>query len=645
MISKCFENKFTISNICSYLSPMEIISFSLCNKTIYDQLNPSKNAFINNIMYCHISQTFFEFDEKESNSKKERQKFMRNLWRSSVNWKMYLNQISKLFKFYPDPDPEFGSKTSKFVLDSFKVHLHSLNLLQENTNLEFSYSTLHQLFYYDAISREIYKDKNYINDNDIINKRKNCKQIQIILRENLPFENELKNFNYVYDEWKNNQEYQIVFNNIINYEFEKLEKIYDNLEQNANNTKLNRIIYFILWVNKCLITHCIYTYETIVRYENSSDEKKFLVDSINQYDKYIKTSLLINSNYDNINLLMNYVKTYVMNNSDNSKKFSLYELSRKIYEKNVFDKISKKLIEKTSFLLKEYYEKKFDEESQNEENNKDKKQNENNDDDYQINFDELDEIIYTNDNTNDEAYDNKILIDKIISSVLDININKYNANAINHSEIKLLKEYETILNSKLCEIIQKKINEDENISKIYDFLEKSLKDEKINYFSFIPNQDSLKIINRTVNRTKKNLLQDTFKTISGFLLQKLIKDFSSRIRINNNERKLYIKGNEIRVDYKCDLTDFNQERIKKIEGKVQEEIKNIKTCLNERNKNGYNVNDTLKLVNEYIDNDGIEIVLFVKKMLYFYFKELESYEEKDQKVFNILTNKGNIGEN
>ena len=559
---------------------------------------------------------------------------MENPWRSSVNWKMYLNQISKLFKFYPDP------KTSKFVLDSFKVHLHSLDLPQENTNLEFSYSTSHQLFYYDAISREFYKDENHINYNDdIVNERKNCKQIQIILREKLPFENELKNFNYVYDEWKSNQKYQIVLNNIINYEFEKLEKIY---EQNVNNTEMNRIIYFILWVNKCLITHCTYTYETIVRYENNPDEKKFLVDYINQYVKYINASLLINSNYDNVNILMNYIKTYVKNNSNNSNKFSLYELSRKIFEKKVFDKISEKVIEKTSFLLEKYYEKKFDEKSQNEENNK------NNDDDYQMNYDELDEIDEINyinddrnDDINDETYDNKVLIDKIISSVLDININTYNANAINNSQIKLLKEYENILNSKLCEIIQKKINEDENISKIYDFLEKSLKDEIINYFSFIQNQDSLKLI----NRTKKNLLQDTFKTINGFLLQKLIKDFSSRIRINNNERKLYIKDNEIRVDYKCDLTDFNREKIMKIEEKVQKEINNIKTYLYERNINGYNVNDTLKLVNEYIDNDGIEIVLFVKKMIYFYFKELEFYEEKDQKVFNTLTNKGNIGEN
>ena len=74
-----------------------------------------------------------------------------------------------------------------------------------------------------------------------------------------------------------------------------------------------------------------------------------------------------------------------------------------------------------------------------------------------------------------------------------------------------------------------------------------------------------------------------------------------------------------------------------IEAKVKEEINNIKSCIYEKNIKGYNVNDTIKLVNEYMDNDGIEIVLLVKKMIYFYFKEMQIYEEKDKKIFNILS--------
>lgn len=639
MSSQCFYNKYLLTNICSYNTPKEIILFSSCNKTISDNLNPSNNSVINNIMYYHVSQTIFEFDEEESNTKKERKNVMGNSWKSSVNWNLYLNQISKLFKLYPDP------KISKSVFDYFKIHLYLSDLRKENNNLEYSFSSSHMLFSYDVNFREACKRnyyENYINNNYIINKGKNCKQIQV-LKEQLPFESNLKNFYDEYNEMKSNEEYKSVINNIINYDCETLEKIYDNLEHN-NNNKINSIIYFILWINKCLLTHCIYTYESIVRFVNSSDEKPFLVNYANKYDEYINVSLLINSNYDNVNIIMNYVNQYIMNNSENSTKFSLYELARKIFKKNVFDKISETVYEKTSFLLKEYYEKKFDETNQNDENNKDKEENEDYDD-YEMNYDELDDTNDTSENMEESKneFDNKALIEKTINTILDINIDRNNANAINHSQIKLSAEYEKIeglLNSKLCEIIQKKLNEEEKDSEIFEILEKSLKNEKNNYFSFYYNKHSLKII----NRTKKNLLKSTFKTMCGNLLQKLIKDFASRLRINNNERKLYIKSNEIEVDYKCDLTDFSQEKIMKIEGKVQEEINNIKTRLYERNINGYNVNDTFNLVNQYIDNDGIEIVLLVKKMIYFYFKELEFYEEKDQKVFNLLTNKGNLGE-
>ena len=642
MSSQCFYNKHMLTNICSYITPKEIILFSSCNKTINDNLNPSNNSVINNIMYYHVSQTIFEFDEEESNTKKERKNVMENSWKSSVNWNLYLNQISKLFKLYPDP------KISKSVFDFFKIHLYLSDLRKENNNLEYSFSSSHMLFSYDANFRETCKRnyyEKYINNNYIINKGKNCKQIQV-LKEKLPFENNLKNFYDEYNEMKSNKEYKSVINNIINYDFETLEKIYDNLEQNNNNNKINRIIYFILWVNKCLITHCIYTYETIVRFVNSSDEKPFLVNYTNKYDEYTNVSLLINSNYDNVNIIMNYVNKYLMNNNENSTKFSLYELARKIFKKNVFDKISETIYEKTSLLLKEYYKNKFDENNKNVENNKDKEQNEDCDD-YEMDYEELDDTNDTSENMeerkNELVIDIKALIEKTINTILDINIDRNNANAINHSQIKLSTEYEKIeglLNSKLCEIIQKKLNEEEKDSEIFEILEKSLKNEKKNYFSFFYNKDSLKII----NRTKKNLLTSTFKIMCGNLLQKLIKDFASRLRTNNNERKLYIKSNEIEVDYKCDLSDFSQEKIMKIEGKVKEEINNIKTRLYERNINGYNINDTFNLVNQYIDNDGIEIVLLVKKMIYFYFKELEFYEEKDQKVFNLLTNKENLGE-
>jgi hypothetical protein len=240
----------------------------------------------------------------------------------------------------------------------------------------------------------------------------------------------------------------------------------------------------------------------------------------------------------------------------------------------------------------------------------------------------------------DRNNDNKVVIDKILNSVLDLSINKNNANAINHSQIKLSEEYEKIENllvSKLCENLQKKLEEEgDKISKNYEILENFLKYQKRKRFSRVDNNNSLKII----NRTRKKLLQSTFKIMCDYILPKIMNDFNSRLKINNNERKLYIDYNEIlnKVNYQGDLSDFNQSKKMKIEEKVQEEINNIKSRLYERNINGYDVNDTNKLVNEYMDNDGIEIVFLVKKMIYFYFKELEFYEEKDQKVYNSLTN-------
>ena len=123
MSSQCFENKNMLNYICSFLNAKEIISFSLCNKTIKVLLDPSMNSVVNNIMYYYTSQKFFEFDEEESNSKKERKIIMEKSWKSSVNWKLYLNSIFGHFRIYPD------QKIANMVFDSFKIHLYSSLLI------------------------------------------------------------------------------------------------------------------------------------------------------------------------------------------------------------------------------------------------------------------------------------------------------------------------------------------------------------------------------------------------------------------------------------------------------------------------------------------------------------------------------------
>ena len=39
-----------------------------------------------------------------------------------------------------------------------------------------------------------------------------------------------------------------------------------------------------------------------------------------------------------------------------------------------------------------------------------------------------------------------------------------------------------------------------------------------------------------------------------------------------------------------------------------------------------------------MDNNGIEYVFLIKKIIYFYFKEMEIYGNNDQKIYNKLSN-------
>ena len=640
MNSKCFKNEYLTTTIVMYLNPKEIISFSSCNKTINRILNPSNNKTINTIFYFYTSQKFFESNDNSEVIKynKNKKNLLGSYWKSNINWKLYLSQITRHFKLYPD------EKISNIVLKTFQVHLFLPELRKSNPILEQNNSSIHQLFSYDQKFMENclqnYYDK-YINANYIINQGKNGNEVKIF-RTDLPFEDELKYFINVYNDIRSNDEYKYVIYTINNYDFEELEKIYENI---VNKNNVNKIIYFILWLNKSLIMYSMSTYESIVKYINDKEEHKFLVDYVNKYNDYINASLLINTKFQNVNIIMNFLNKYIMNNKNNDNKFSLYTLARKIFKKNIYEKVVQNILPKFSSLLNKYYITKFNN------NFKDEKEEQFEDDYDFLNADELmddEELSDTNDNSeNNMSLDEIILsknyekpdfgiLDNIISSIVDMEIDQNNANGINHSLLKLSKTYEQLeelLVSKFSEKINQQLNEGKSASELFEILKKVFETNKKGSMNFLQNNNSLKII----NRTKKTMLNGAFKTLCRNIFPKIMNDFDSRLVSNMNQRKLKFYNNEIKTEYKCDLSDYSNKMKMTIEGKVQEEINNIKACLYGQNIKGYNIDDTNKLVNEYMDSDAIEIVLLVKKMIYFYFKELANYEEKDKKIECILT--------
>ena len=618
-----------------FLEPNEIISFSASNKTINENLKASNNPAINNIFHSHVTKRCFETEDDDIElalfNKKNRNDILENSWKSNINWNLYLNYFFKHFKLYQD------NQISKMVLDSFKYHMYLPDLRKENNNLEFPYSTLHQTHCYDTKFKEICTYNyygNFINNYYIKNHGNGC-NIKI-LKQGYPFENELKNFINTYDEIISNNDYKEVINNIINYDFEKLEEIYENVKKNRN--KINNIIYFILWANKSFIWYCMYILENINRFEDDKDEKKFLNEIICKYNNYINSILLINHNFENVNIIINYLNYFIVNNNA-SEKFSLYELARKIYKKTVYDKISEQINNKTSLFYKKVLNNIINNQNQIEDEDKDKDEdNEMNDtndtSDCEMSLDDICEQY--------KEKNEKEILENIINNILDIAIDKNNGKVINHYKINLGKEYENLENSLIqttLETIQEYIIKGEKTSlELFGIIEKLFKFEE-NIINFKLNTNSFKLI----NRTKKRILDQSLIFIYKYNFPIISKDFNSRLKTNNNGRKLYITKNEIlnKKEYKYDLSDFDDKKKMQIEGKIEEEIKNLKLCLYGENINGYKVEDTKRLVNEYMDNNGIEIVLLMKKMIFCYLKEFELYEEKAQRIHNLLNKKDN----
>ena len=220
-------------------------------------------------------------------------------------------------------------------------------------------------------------------------------------------------------------------------------------------------------------------------------------------------------------------------------------------------------------------------------------------------------------------------------------MNKNNINAINHSCIKLDDSYEIYENSLINstkEIIEQKLGKDMQISEIFEILKKLLENDGNSRKTLIKNSNSLVLI----NKTKKNILENSFQLLFKNLLGKLNEDINSRLKPHMDGRTIAISNIEKinNKDYSCDLSDFSQKKKMKIEKKVEDELNNVKTFLYEQNLKGFGIDETNSLINEYIGNNGIELVLLMKKIIYFYYKECEYYDEKDQKVYDILTSKG-----
>ena len=91
--------------------------------------------------------------------------------------------------------------------------------------------------------------------------------------------------------------------------------------------------------------------------------------------------------------------------------------------------------------------------------------------------------------------------------------------------------------------------------------------------------------------------------------------------------------NNINIYEKEDFNDFTEKAEKEIKNKVEMELNNIKKTLIEKNNGNPNV---INGVNNYIDKNGDNIVVLAKRIITFYYKEMQFYQDNNNKVYRIL---------
>lgn len=694
-MNDCFVNNNLLTHICQYLDYTSIIALSQCNKFMKKSLEPT-NVIINLIYMLSVVKGFFQFSEDdEDNNASKKMDLLEKFRQTNMNWKNFLKEITLIFRNFED------KAISEKVKDCLQIHLYLPDLRKERPQLEFENSSIHLLTSYDKLFRincehnfySKYITKDYLL-NGLKNADKNNDKCIKILKEGIFFEEELKHYSNSFKDFINNEKYtDLVMNVLIKYDYEKLYDEYKNNEIHKYY-KNNNIIKVILWINNIFILCCKYEYEYMNSLNENLDVKIFISEYIQKHHEIINIALILNSNFENINIIINQfltnypifqinknenydeknnisqldVSIYSSTNSTMSSlsgsenneiigNFSLYKLFKNIMKKNFYEKLSERLTNNYIKLANSFSKNLFNniEEIQNE-----KKNNE-------INIDE-DELCDANCiNCNDECenmdidvdYDNisellsedkepteKELIENYINCLVDYEIDEQNANAINHTEIKMSKEYEKnediLINEFIKPLNEKIIKEEKPLPFIYDIIEKNTKCRGNNQNLMIMKTDSLSFI----RKTKKKLMKKSISCSINYALENLEKDFSKHIKINNKgENILYLNDIEIRNnnEYTCDLKDLSSKKKITITDKVNKEINNLKNYLFIKKVKTYEAENIkkeyTKLIDQFIDCDGIESVLAIKKMIWFYYKELGIYEEKNETVEKYLKGK------
>ena len=593
MSQKIFGNTIIMSCISQFLNTRDIISLSEANKKLYlSILNPEKNTIINTLYREQIIKKYF-VDEDNIEILSNETNFNSNLLiddynETKNNWKKILKELEINLNNFSD------KKVSNIIYELFKNHLYLSDIRKDNKFLEYENSDFHQNHCYDWFQRISFLVNYYKKYFD--NKQKPEK----IIGRHLIYEEKLINYIDIENEIENSNEEQILINQIFEYDFEKIEKYYSN---NRNNKKINDVLLFILWLIKTseLFSKMLSSYMTI--FDKSIEEKEIINEYINKQKAFLQFAKSINENFNNINIILNNL--YYHQNKTNNKTnfFSLYEMIKKIMEKNFISIIKSKIMKNFNKFLKKYFQNLFSE----------KNWEINSEGSTQSNSFEYDEEMEIEEEIQYFKEDDKYLLEEFVNCILNLNINPLNANLINHTGIKLGDEYNNIENLLIKSFI-------EELKKNIEFLSIEEINKIINYFIY----DEFTSF-RFIRRTKIKLLRETTNSLTNHIIKKLTKEFNEYLNGATQMKKtakIYLEETYL---------NFLSSKQKKWANEFYEsQLETIKNYLK------INFPQKNTQINEYFMNTNLEILSQVKNLIEICSFLIGIFKERNNIVMNII---------
>ena len=636
---ECLNNGYLLTNFSKYLSNKQILYLSMSNSKIYNfLLNPIFNPKINSI-YRDLAYNKFYYNElcyeKEETEKTE--DIFDNYKTTKNNWKVIYNDLILNMNSYSNKE------IVDLIYNCFKNHLYLPGIRENNKYLEFKFSTLHQLHFYDSFKNNIIT-YNYYNkftkENGFYFQEKN----DFILHKSLFFENEFLHFNdHLLIIEKNNNLINIL-ERIMSYDYENLDLIYTKEHKNQiSDINSNEIIKFVLYLNHTIISFAKLIKSYIIIYNNNDD--KLLLEYLNKYNDFINFSLLINDHFKNINIMMNYLNKFILTKNNNDKRFnyfSIYKMCLNIIKNEIYEKLEKNL--KSNF--KKICEKYFKDLINN--SNKEKEINENNESKTKEDSDCIEDYEEIEDyelNENREISD-KEKIENFMNSITDLNINEFNANLINHSQIIMNEDYEryeNIIINTIINTIDKYFEEGKSFSDLFLIILKtfSIQNDDINNITK-ENRNNFNII----NKTNKKIFQKIIFHLKNYIIKEIKNEFIKFIeRYKNkdisktlqNKRISLNKKNIINKDKEYLLTQEKKIIFLNIYLKEKKEIQKelIKIIINKNYLPNNNEENFIEIINDFFNNIyNFEVNL--KEIFYYYFIEMEFYSKLDKNIINLL---------